>query len=169
MKPEFIEVYKTAVDLVLTLDSSFLDLGRILRKAREEEKELYNSLMRLPGLDPRTAYYLINIDRVFGPLGLDKTELASIGWTKLSSIANHVTEENVHALLGLAKSHTDRQLKAMMTGKKALKKTRVVQLYLSTKQYAMYAAAVVKFGAKKTGKGLADQEPALMKILKKVL
>lgn len=162
------KTYSRASSLIESLDSSFVELAKILRKAQEDDKLLYGSLMQLPGLDRRTAYYLIKIDRAFGPLGLDKTELGAVGWTKLLTISSHVTEENVHALLSLAKSHTNRQLKALMAGKTPLKKARVVLLYLTPKQYAAYAVALIKHGARKKGNGLTHQETALMKVIEKI-
>ncbi len=73
--------------------------------------------MKLPNLNTRTAFYLMEIDRVFRPLKIDKSILASIGWTKLARIAKHVTAENVAGLLALASSHTDHDLRAKLSGK----------------------------------------------------
>jgi hypothetical protein len=104
----------------------------------------------------------------FRPLKVDKTLLASIGWTKLARIAKHVTKQNVAGLLALAKSHTDQQLRAKLAGKVIPNETRVVLLYLTPRQYKTYAAAMKKFGAKSVGKGLAEQETALIKLIAKM-
>lgn len=160
-----IAAYNKAVELIKNLDGSFLELGRILRHAQERNGLLFADLMKIPGLDRRTAYYLIEIDRTFRPLKIDKSLLSSIGWTKLAHIAKHVTPENVIGLLAFALSHTDHELRAKLAGKLVPKNARVVLLYFQPKDYAAYSDAVIEFGAKPTGKGLTGQEPALMKLI----
>ncbi len=162
-----LDIYNRATAMLARLDSSFLDLGRLLRKAQEEDKVLFKSLMGLPGLERRTGYYLIGISRTFDPLPVDDKELGKIGWTRLARIAKFVTPKTATWLLDLARTHTDRELKLALAGKTPVKKTRVVLLYLKPKQYAAYRSGLLKFGAQEFGRGLAGQEEALMKLIAK--
>lgn len=169
MKKSDQALYTKAVDLVKNLDTSFLGLARILSQAQSEQNPLYPSLMKLPGLDRRTAYYLIEIDKVFASLGVDKSILESIGWTKLSRISKHVTKSNVDAMLALAQTHTDRQLQFLLAGKKLPKRIHVVQLFMTPRLYQKYRSAMLTFGATKSPNGLSGQEKALNKLLSKSL
>ena len=162
-----LEIYNNAAVLLAKLDSSFLDLGRLLRKAQEQDKALFKSLMGLPGLERRTGYYLVSISRTFDPLPVDDKDLAKIGWTRLARITKFVTPKTVNWLLDLARTHTDRELKLALAGKTPPKKARVVLLYLKPKQYAAYREGLLKFGAQEFGRGLAGQEAALMKLIAK--
>lgn len=159
--------YIKAVKYSENVDEYFLELGRILSEAQEAGGDLYKNLMDL--LDRRTAYYLIEIDKAFNPLGVERSELIAVGWTKLARIARHVTQDNVEEMLVLARDSTDRQLRAIVQGETPPKKARVVLLYLRPKHYRRYAQALLMHGATSVGKGLAGQENALMKIITKVL
>lgn len=169
MEHHQLDIYNRATALLEKLDSSFLDLGRLLRTAQEEDKAFFKTLMKLPGLGRRTGYYLVAISRTFDPLPVDDKELAEIGWTRLARIAKFVTPKTMNWLLDLARTHTDRELKLALAGKTPNKKMKVVLLYLRPKQYAAYRAAMLKFGAQEAGRGLAGQEAALMKLISKVV
>ncbi len=157
--------YNRAVELIKNLDGTFLEFGGILRYAQEHDGLLFADLLKIPGLDKRTIYYLIEIDRIFAPLKIDKSLLSKVGWTKLAHMAKHVTPQNVIGLLTFAMSHTDRELQAKMAGKFIPANMRVVRLSLSPKQYVLYAKVLIKFGAKSVGKGLKGQENALMAVI----
>lgn len=167
MTSEKLELLGKIASLVANQDSSFIELGALLRHVQEEDPELFQHVLKIQGLGRRKAYYLIKIDRAFEPLDLDVSTLSAIGWTKLGSIAQHVCQENVHALISLAATHTDHQLKALMKGKKPVKNPRVVLLYFTQRQYAIVANALISHGAKQSGKGLINQEKALLQLIGK--
>lgn len=166
MNDDNAEIYNHAAEMLATIDSSFLDLGRIFATAQADNPELYKMLKTLPALEPRTAYYLMNIWKVYGHLPVEKKVLARVGWTKLQTMSKYVTFDNVNWLLDLAQACTDRQLRDTLTGKKPNKDCRVVLLYLKPAQYARYRKAMIAFGAQPFGRGLAGQEKALMALLK---
>jgi hypothetical protein len=58
-----VSTYNQAVVLIANIDDSFLELGRILRDSQEKNGLLFADLLKIPGLNRRAAYYLIEIDR----------------------------------------------------------------------------------------------------------
>lgn len=105
MTPSEKKTYDKAGSLTERMDDAFLELGRILRTAQAQNGVLFDQLIKIPCLRRRTAFYLMEIDRVFRPLHIRKSDLASVGWTKLARIAKHVTPDNVTELLELARAH----------------------------------------------------------------
>lgn len=165
MRKLSIDVIQSAMELIADLENSFLSLGRMLGKARDENNQLFQSLLALPSLDRRTAYYLIAISTTFDALEVDDKELIQVGWTKLATLRPFVTAENVAVLLELAKQHSNYALRQILKGQGPAKDARVVALYLRPKEYETYKKALVSFGAKPVGRGLRGQEEALMKLI----
>lgn len=166
MKTE-LAAYQRIVELAKSINDNFPELGRRLRAAQELGGPLYDKALQVVGR--RTAYYLIEIDRAFASLGVNRARLVAIGWTKLARLTKHVTVHNVDKLLALAEENTDRQLAALMAGEKPVENARTVLLSLKPKHYKLYATALLQHGAKASGRGLSGQEKALMAIIKKAL
>ena len=160
-----LKTYERALTLVATFDKAFLDLGHLLRIAQDNDKPLFESLRKIPGLGSRKAYYLAGIDRVFGELPVERERLIQIGWTKLQLMAGVLNETNYHELLVAAENHTAQQLKAIVKGQKAPGKQRVVLFYLSPEQYRLYAKALIKHGGQKSGRGFLNHDEAVMKLI----
>jgi hypothetical protein len=165
MKDSTDEIVQYVKGLLNDLDASFLSLGDILREAQDNDPELFKKLLKLPGLDRRTGYYLASLSRTFSKVIVEKKDLLIVGWTKLVTIEKYVTQETVYGLVSAAKTHTNHELKELMAGKKPRGKSRVVLLYLVPKDYEKYRTALLKFGAYPFGIGLGAQEAALMKLI----
>lgn len=165
MPQNHLDTIQTAATLASDLERRFLDLGRLLREAREQDKKLFKSLLALPSLDRRTAYYLVAISETFGPLHIDKGELIKVGWTKLATIRAFVTDQNAGLLLDLAHQHSNYALRRLLAGKAPGSEARVVLLYLQPKEYKVYRQSILAFGAKPVGRQLRGQEEALMKLI----
>lgn len=166
MNDQSLFTYEHICDLCDALDTHFLELGRLLREAQKQNASLFKAALKTVGR--RKAYYLIAIDEAFNPLGIEHKRLVEVGWTKLTRLTEHVNAENVDELLELALRHTDRQLIAIMSGRQPIAKAHIVQLALKPKQYKRYAKALLKHGATPARRGLANQEKALMALIKKV-
>jgi len=113
----------------------------------------------------RRAFYFGQIYRVFSSLGVDAMRLDRVGWTKLKVLAKHVTKSNCEQLLDLSEGCTARELSILMRDEVPVDGTRVVLLYLKPTGYQVFEKAVLAFGAKRVGRGLAYQEQALLKAL----
>lgn len=163
-----LEIYEKAIELLNAFDTSFLELARLLRTAQDADPDLFEQLIQLPGLGRRKAYYLAKIDRVFEAFLLHKNVLVEIGWTKLSIIAPHVSAETVFHLLDLARTHTAKELTSIMKGDVPVKNAKVVVLYFAPKEYKIYAKAALNYGAKAAGRGLANQEEAILGMIAKL-
>jgi hypothetical protein len=160
-----LEKYEIAVELLEQFDTCFLDLGKLLRQAQDDDPELFAQLLKLPGLGRRKAFYLAKLDRVFGDYPIDRSQLTEIGWTKLSLIAPHVCGVLMFYYLDLAKTYTVHQLKAILKNEPPVEGARVVVLYFEPQQYEVYAKALIQHGAKKKGDGIADHEKAILSLI----
>ena len=115
----------------------------------------------------RKAYYLAEIDRRFRKLGVDRTRLRKIGWTKVQMIGRHVNNTNLDNLLLLAEKHAAYELNALLRGEQPHPETRCAVLYFTPEQYETFEKAVLANGGVKSGRGLLGKEEALIKALKK--
>ena len=95
--------------------------------------------------------------------------MRKIGWTKLQLIGKHVTPENLDDLLTLAESTNSKELERQMRGEKPLGNAHCVVMYFSPKQYAEFEEALLKNGAKQSGRGMVDKEKALINALRKAI
>jgi hypothetical protein len=163
-----LETYEIAVELLEQFDTCFLDLGKLLRQAQDDDPELFAQLLKLPGLGRRKAFYLAKLDRVFGDYPVDTSQLTEIGWTKLSMIAPHVCGVTLFYFLDLARNYTVHQLKAILKNEPPVEGARVVVLYFEPRQYEVYAKALIKHGAKKKGEGIVDHEKAILNLIASV-
>ncbi len=156
------KIYEKALELLVTLDASFLELGKILRLAQDEDPALFQQLLKIPGLGRRRCYHLVKIDRTFEGYEVDKEILIAIGWTKLSIIAPHVSHETIGLLLALAQSVKAHTLTAMVKGEVP---TKSVQLFFKPEQYSAYVKALLGHGAVKKGDRLQKQEEAILHLI----
>lgn len=147
------------------LGSSFWKIARIFHEIQVREPDRLPTVAKLVGMSRRRAFYFGQIYRVFSNLKIAEHRLDQVGWTKLKILAGHVTKSNCEQLLDLAESCTARELSILMRDEVPVDGTRVVLLYLKPTSYQVFEKAVLAFGAKRVGRGLAYQEQALVKAL----
>ena len=160
------QLFESALGLAKNIDDTFLDLGKQLAMLHDRDRRLFSKLVTKSGLGSRKAYYLVEIHRAFYGLGVSRTRLKKIGWTKLQVIAKKVTKHNVDELLDLCESHTARQLAVLLRGEKPITNAHCVLMYFTPKQYAELEDALKEHGAKKAGRGLLDKEDALIRLIR---
>ena len=151
-----------------------IELAMKLTVLEEEEPGSIEEFAESGPVSRRKLYYLVNIWRTLGHLPV--SQLAAIGWTKLSVIAPHIKAheegEKRDALilqaLSDAKNYTARELPAILKGEKPTPKAHYFHLRLTPRQYKVFETALLKFGAKrpKKGRGLVNKENALTKALR---
>lgn len=160
-------LYLQTLLMIAKGNDKFLTLAAHLRQLYDTAPEEFRRLAKLRILGRRKAYYLLEVDRIFGGDQEMAVRLNRIGWTKLQIIAPYVTKENREELVALAEAHTAVNLKAMMRGMAPILGGRTVVLHFTKKQFAGFAEAILAHGATKNGAGFIDKERALIKALKK--
>ena len=161
-------LYAKLIELAADHENNFLEIGKLLRVAQEENPASFQNLLEIPDIGRRRGYCLIQVEKAFAPFNVDKSRLIKIGWSKLVIIAPVIDAENLEMWLTLAEGNTSRQLQAMLHNESLPANARVVLLYLKPKEYARYRKAMLEYGAYPSGRGLALQEKALMRLLKKL-
>jgi hypothetical protein len=159
-------IFDRVILLVARFNDTFLELASLLRQLQQTDPEWFRQIIAIPQLGRRKAYYLLQIDRAFGQLPVERIRLNQIGWTKLQVIAEHVTAQNYEELIALAEAHTVENLKAIMRGEKPILKGRSVLLHFTRKQFRVFSKAILKHGATKNGPGFIGKEGALTKALR---
>lgn len=163
------ELFDQAVAWSTNVEDTFLDLGRSLRKLLDRDPEMFSQLWQKSSLGRRKAYYLVEVSRAFDPLPVARSRLKKLGWTKLQILAKHVTKSNVQELLALAEGCKNaKQLEAHMRGEKPVDNAHCVLMYFSPKQYKVLEEALLKNGARRSGRGFLNKEAALTRALKKL-
>lgn len=165
------EMTEEVIELAKQGDAKFLQIARILRELSDtlaagpgpdKQKPLEDCLKKAK-IGRRRAFYLIEIDRVYGQMPVPKKRLAAIGWTKLGLMAKYVEPDHADAWLAFAEKSTVEQLKAFLAGKDLPSHTLTFKL--SNQQYSIIAGTLLANGAYLTsGAGLANKEAALTKI-----
>lgn len=158
--------------LTKEFDEKFVPLAKMLREFRDtllgEGKSdplgLFEICCKSAGIGKRKAFYLIEIDKVFGPLDIPMQRLTAIGWTKLSLMAKHVDPQKIEDWLKLGESNTVEELKLFLAGKEQL--PNKVHLRFNDKDYAVFSGTLLANGASLTpGGGISNKEQALIKIM----
>jgi hypothetical protein len=147
----------------------FLALGKLLREAQEKDNLSIDQVVKRFGVHKRKAYYLIQIDQVFGGLDVSRDRLRRVGWTKLAELHPFVTPDNVDRLLTLAEGNPTHRLQALASGEAEGGKTHAVVMYLTDDQYAIFREVLLAHGARTGARGLADKEAALTAALQKLI
>lgn len=162
------KVYKEALRLSRELDDNFVELGSLLRDIHEAEPARFKDFIKESAIDGRKAYYLIALDKTFGPLKISKKKLTSLGWTKLMTIQPYVTKDNVTKLLEIASENTVAKLRKIVQGQLPDTSERVLLFYFDEPQMAFVRAILLRFGAEPSGRGLSNKEAALIDALRQV-
>ena len=147
----------------------FLELAHALRALKNTSQEDFRRVVKKAGLGTRKAYYLLNLaDQLQVSAGF-RTRLRDIGWTKSKVIGKHRAGTNFVKLVEYAENHTTKELEAYVAKKKPTTDTRCVLLYFTPREYRQYENAVLKFGARKRGRGLIDKEKATIRVARKAI
>ena len=162
------DLYDRALALSSDVEDKFLELGRSLRQLLDRDPALFQQVVK-KRLGRRKAYYLVEVSRRFEPLPISRARLKKIGWTKLQIIGQHVTKDNVEELVSLAEQFKTKQLERKMQGDEPLKNAHCVLMYFSSQQYAEFEEALLKNGAKRSGRGIVGKEKALINALRKAV
>ena len=162
------DLYDKVVEIAPEVEEKFLELGALLGRLLDLDRELYAKAVLKAGLGTRKAYYLISIAKAFRNLKISKPRLRAIGWTRLQVIARVVNESNVEELVRLAEQHKVKDLEAIIKGEEPQPDSRVAILYFTPDDYDLFEGVLLKHGASKHGRGLVGKEQALIKALKKV-
>lgn len=158
-------------DIMQMLDeaeSRFLELGAVLKKLKATQPAEFAGIADATTLGRRRAYYLIEIDRVFGAMELLQPRLMKIGWSKLSLIARHVNPANLEELLHLAETSAAHELRAYLKKGTPGLGARVLLLSLDAHQFERIWEVLIANGAYLTPKGIHNKEAALLQALSKV-
>lgn len=160
------ELKKRVLSRAQGANAPFLELADDLRTfhalARRQD---FCALAREAGISERAAYSLIKIAEVFEDYS-DRARLEKIGSTKLGAIAANIdqdtTPRTIERWLGFAETHTARECQLFMKREPFAEKTRCMLLRFNEGQYAIFADAMLRHGAKQRGKGLVGIEKALL-------
>lgn len=101
----------------------------------------------------------------YSSLGIDENRLHTVGWTKLTVLADHIDATNRDQLLDLAEECTVRELSILMRDGVPVDGERCVLLYFEPEAYQMFEQAIMAFGGKKVGRGLVNKEAALIQLI----
>lgn len=161
------ELYDKVLGLSANVEDNFLELGRSLRQLQDRDPDLFQQVAKKENLKRRKAYYLVEVSRTFDKAPVPRARLRKIGWTKLQVIGKHVTAQNLDELLELAETTNSKVLERQMRGEKPMDGAHCVVMYFTPKQYAEFKQALLKNGAKPSGRGIVDKEKALINALRK--
>jgi hypothetical protein len=148
----------------------FLDLATcLLRLYGVASAAQFRDVLKSAGLGSRKAYYLVNIAEQFRPYMRYRSRLQKIGWTKCQVIAGQLPEGDFMGLLQWAEGHSAKELDASARRNSEAKRKRCVLLYFSSGEYRRYEKALLKYGARKRGRGLVNKEKATINMARQVL
>ncbi len=159
------KLLKRAYKLAEDVDNNLLELSIVLWELQENNIYDVKEFHEQSGLGRRKTYYLIDIGKAFYNLPVDHDRLKAIGWTKLKSIAPHVTAENYKEKLQLAEQYKASDLDKVLRGEEITKEEKVLLFRFSPQEKKRLEKLLLKYGASKTNNGLINKEQALMKIV----
>ena len=164
------ELGQKAVALAKDFDESFIELGRTLRQIQEiGGVDDFRQVCDAAGIGTRKAYYLASITKNIEGLHIPTKRLRAIGWTKLMTLAPHLTKANWKDLLTAAENNTNRELQMLVKGEEPADNSHCVLLYFNDEDYADFVKSALHHGAARSGRGLLHKEKAIMALVKKDL
>lgn len=122
------------------------------------------------GIGYRKGYYLVQVyKRIVAKKPLSAGRLASIGWTKLSTICSQINEDAdvayVREWLSIAEDTSVTELKLLIKGGK--RSTKSVTFRVSKAERKAVEAALVRFGMTVVGRGkYVDRDLAFMAMVR---
>lgn len=154
-----------AYSLASDVDNNLLELSITLWELQENNIYDVKEFWETSGLGKRKTYYLIDIGKAFYNIPVPPDRAKAIGWTKLKSIAPHVTASNWKDLLAQAEKYKSSDLDKVLRGEPISEDEKVVLFRLPGEDKARLEALLVKHGATKSGSGLVDKEKAIMNLV----
>lgn len=148
-------------ELAIASDENFLELGKTLRALQESNTKEFLSAVEDSGLGKRKAYYLVDIDRTFSTIPVQKGRLKKLGWTKLNELAPSINSKNYVELIKAAETYTVKELKSYLSGKKPEEKKKAFLTYLDSESYEALAEAFARVGAKSYSRGWLNKAASL--------
>jgi hypothetical protein len=145
----------------------FLPLAAVLREVRDNDPEGFVEACEKVGIKRRRGFALAKIDEVFGGRRVPEEQLARIGWSKLAQISSQVAKnpDRMFDLLGDAERLSSRELDVLLMSGEMLDRSHSVVLTFSSEDYAKFEAALIRFGAMRSGRGLAGKEKAVVAMI----
>lgn len=143
----------------------FIDLALSLAALYEVAAGQFKQIVKDAGLGSRKAYYLVNIAKQLRPHLRHRARLQHLGWTKCQIVGRSLPGRDFLELLKFAENHSTQEL-AAYARKQKTSSTRCVLLYFTPSEYRHYEEAVLQFGARKRGRGLAEKEAATIRLAK---
>jgi hypothetical protein len=167
MKANLNLLFLKALALIASLEDDFMELTSLLRQVQKNDPNDFKTLYCIPQLDRRKAYYLVSIDKVFGGKNVPLERLNALGWTKLATLAPHITDDNLEDALLFAELNTVRNIEAVVHGQEPIIGGRSVLLNFTGEQFSAFAQAILANGAIQNGAGFVGKEKALIAALDK--
>ena len=155
--------------MVDVIGSHFLEAANYLREIQDEAPDQFVPVVKQLGIGLRKGYALAQIDRAFHDRSIDRDRLRMIGWTKLAMLAPYVDNDNVETLLGIAEELPAHAVRLLVRGDEVDPSGRIVALFLSSEQLALFGKVMERFGALKVPRGWLKKEAALVKAMEKAL
>ena len=147
--------------------NAFWPVALCLLKLHENfPNEFYGSAKRA-GIGRRKAYYLLSLAKTLRELDVPPSRLHKIGWTRLQVVAEGIDSRNAAKKLELAEKNTVQQLKHHLSGTGSAQRQRCVLMYFGERDYEVFSNAILRYGGRKTSRGLAGKEEALLRVLRK--
>lgn len=147
-----------------------MELGRLIARELDQREATTADLVDLSkriGCSLRSARYAASGYRLAQKLSLSHEDVEEIGWTKLAIVAaDNKGASTKSDLIAFCAGRTVTEVRAALAGTGGAVKTVVFTLNKS--QRAVLDAALVRFGARRSGRSILDKEQALMAILSKV-
>lgn len=176
-----IDITKTVDKLVADIEAfstrrdRFLDVGRLLKEFYDElpaelpRLRLLGRVAERTGICSRTAFHWIEISRAFSKRGIPRERLASIGWAKLSLLANCISGAELSEWIEAAENHTLSEMKFVLQGGKGSRRSLLFKV--SSAEYTLILKALVSHGAIRSecGRQVRDKEQALVRICRSIL
>jgi hypothetical protein len=173
IKPRYLK--RKVLQLANGPTKNFYDLARSLSTLHELSPAVLKTIEDRSKLTRRTLYYLVDVGRILRRYQIDKEQAERIGWTKLQILARHlgrkgdVPAEKLASLLKVAAEKKARDLPLALAGKARTTAERTVLLHLSADDHKLFVEAMVKHGAIRKGRGLINQDKALMRLVRAAL
>ena len=142
---------------------------RCARSRRSAASTDFRRVCEAADIGTRKAYYLASITKNIEGLHIPTKRLRAIGWTKLMTLAPHLTKANWKDLLTAAENNTNRELQMLVKGETPADNSHCVLLYFNDEDYADFVKSALHHGAARSGRGLLHKEKAIMALVKKDL
>lgn len=129
----YMTLKERTLDLAAVSVGNFYDLAKSLRQLYEEDPSAIREFWEAGNLARRTVYHFLDVGLLIRNQEISKDVAEKIGWTKLQTVARHVTKvgvktpEQLDEFLKIAKKTKARDLKEALDGKKP-KETRAEAL-----------------------------------------